>query len=117
VSLRDAGKNLVSVATSGAVVEWDVATLQQKRALPTTLRHVSSASFTPNEPWVVLSGTMDSVGVRDGKVELVDLSKGEALRFKANTNMPTAVLLPEISVGLILQTGWVRRIRYLDQSG
>jgi hypothetical protein len=34
-----------------------------------------------------------------------------------NTNMPRAVLLPEISVGLILQTGWVRRIRYLDQSG
>jgi hypothetical protein len=75
---------------------------------------VNWAAATPNEPWLLLAGTLEPDGRRNGKIELVDLRKGEALRFKANTNFPKAVLLPEVSLGLILQSGSVRKIRYLD---
>ena len=103
------------MARSGEVAQWDTRTLKRQRVIPTTLRHVGWASAAVNEPWLLLAGTLEPEGLRNGKIELVDLRKGVALRFKANTNMPTAVLLPDASVGLILQSGSVRQIRYLDQ--
>jgi WD40 repeat protein len=115
VTLLEEGRRLVSVARSGEVAQWDTRTLKRQRVLPTTLGHVGWASVAANEPWLLLAGTLEPEGLRNGKIELVDLRKGVALRFKANTNMPTAVLLPEASVGLILQSGSVRQIRYLDQ--
>jgi WD40 repeat protein len=115
VALRDEGKRLISVSRlTCEVAEWDTTTFQRLRVLPTTLMHIGWGAVTPGEPWLVLGGTMVPGGFRHGKIELVDLRNGVALRYDARTNMPVAVLLPEISTGLILQTGSVRRIRYLE---
>jgi WD40 repeat protein len=115
VAFKNDGKRLISGSRlSAEVAEWDTATLKRVHVLPTTLTFVSWGSVPPGEPWLLLAGTMDPSGLRDGKIELVDLRNGVALRFDASTNMPVAVLLPEISTGLILQSS-VRRMRYLDR--
>lgn len=116
VSLRDGGRRLISVARKGGeVAEWDVATLARQRVLPNTLRSVNWAAFSPDAPWLLLAGNMGPDGLLSGgKIELVDLHRGVAWRYKANTSHPRAVLLPETAAGLILQSGSVRRIRYLD---
>jgi WD40 repeat protein len=114
VRLFDRGRRLISVSRTGEVAEWDSATLERRRLFPTTLRRVYQASFVPGEPWLVLSGTLSEES-DDGKVELLDLRTGFALRYKANTNLPVSTLLPEASFGLILQSGSVKGIRYLDE--
>jgi WD40 repeat protein len=108
----DDGKRLVSAATTqGEVVEWDTTTLERRRKFPTTLETVNWASHTAGEPWLVLAGTEST----RGNIELVDLRGGIAWRYKANTTHPQAVLLPEIRTGLILRSGGVTQIKYLDQ--
>ncbi|MEO9080254.1 MAG: hypothetical protein ABI268_13220 [Rhodanobacter sp.] len=112
--LVDHGRGLISVSRTGEVVEWNSATLERRRLFPTTLRGVYQASFVPGEPWLVLSGTL-SAQSDDGKVEVLNLRTGVALRYKANTNLPVSTLLPEAFFGLILQSGSVKGIRYLDE--
>lgn len=113
--LLDDGTRLISAArrgdSSGEVVEWDIATLERRRTFPMSLNTLNWASSTAGEPWVVLAGTEST----RGKIELVDLRHGVAWRYKANTSHPKAVLLPEVGAGLIMQSGRVTRIRYLEQ--
>ena len=110
--LLDNGKRLISAAAAqNGVFEWDTATLQRRRQIPTSLSTVRWASYTAGEPWMVLSGTEST----RGKIELVDIDSGVAWRYKANTTAPRAVLLPEIRLGLILQSGGATQIKYLDQ--
>jgi hypothetical protein len=110
--LLDDGKRLISAAaTENGVFEWDTATLERRRQIPTTLSTVRWASYTAGEPWLVLAGLEST----RGRIELVDLNNGVAWRYKANTTAPRAVLLPEIRLGLILQSGGATQIKYLDQ--
>jgi WD40 repeat protein len=112
LALLDDGKRLISAAgTENGVFEWDTATLERRRQIPTSLNTVRWASFTAGEPWLVLSGIEST----RGRIELVDLNAGVAWRYKANTTAPRAVLLPEIHLGLILQSGGATQIKYLDQ--
>ncbi len=108
--LLDEGKRLIS-ATKDEVIEWDSATLERRRTFPTTLNSVRWASYTAGEPWLVIAGLEST----RGRIELIDLRNGIAWRYMANTTHPTAVLLPEIRAGLILQSGGATRIKYLDQ--
>jgi WD40 repeat protein len=110
--LLDDGKRLISAAaTENGVFEWDTATLERGRQIPTSLNTVRWASYTAGERWLVLSGTEST----RGRIELVDLNAGVAWRYKANTTAARAVLLPEINLGLILQSGGATQIKYLDQ--
>jgi hypothetical protein len=127
VMLRDGGRQLVSVnwlskakreakapniaGQQAEVVQWNTQTWARERRYPITLQAVHWASYTPGTPWMVLAGNEST----RGRIELVDLQGGQAWRYKANTTHPVAVLLPEIRSGLILQSGGVSRIRYLDQ--
>ena len=114
LTFLDNGTRLFSVnVRPGEVAEWDTATMKRLRVLPSTLRSVHWASAQPNEPWLLLAGEMGPDGERGGKVELIDLRRGEALRYKANTTHPVAVILPEITTGLVLQHASVRKIRYI----
>ncbi|MCF7222930.1 WD40 repeat domain-containing protein [Marilutibacter chinensis] len=127
VMLRDGGERLVTVnwlpkaqrqdhpaniaGQQAEIVQWNTRNWQRERTFPHSLQTVHWASYTPGEPWLVLAGNESS----RGRIELVDLRRGEAWRYKANTTHPVAVLLPEIRAGLILQSGGATRIRYLDQ--
>ena len=93
------------------IVQWDTRDLRRERTFPLTLQTVHWASYTAGEPWLVLAGNEST----RGRIELIDLRRGEAWRYKANTTHPVAVLLPEIRAGLILQSGGATQIRYLDQ--
>lgn len=106
----DEGKRLVSVAND-EVVSWNTSTLERERQFPTTLVKVRQGTYTTGEPWLVIAGLEST----RGRIELVDLRNGVAWRYRANTTHPTAVLLPEIRAGLILQSGGATRIKYLDQ--
>ncbi|MBD8525819.1 WD40 repeat domain-containing protein [Pseudomarimonas arenosa] len=92
------------------VIEWDANNLQPRRSYNITLQTVNWAGFTAGEPWLVLAGTYGK-----GKVELVDLNSGVAWRYRANSSHPRAALLPDLGIGLILQSGKARPIRYLAQ--
>ncbi len=127
VLLRDAGRRLVTVnwlpeavrhqqpskiaGQQAEIVQWDTRSWRRERTFPLTLQAVHWASRTPGEPWLVLAGSEST----RGRIELVDLQRGEAWRYRANTSHPRAVLLPEIRTGLILQSGGATQIRYLDQ--
>ena len=125
--LRDEGRSLVTVnwlpkrlrrdkppiiaGQQAEVVQWNTQTWRRERTYPFTLEAVHWASYTPDEPWLVLAGNES----RRGRIELIDLNGGVAWRYKTNTTHPLAVLLPEIRTGLILQSGGATQIRYLDQ--
>ncbi len=127
VLLLDEGRRLVTVnwlpeakrhdypaniaGQQAEVVQWDTQDWRRERTFPLSLQTVHWASYTPGEPWLVLAGNEST----RGRIELVDLQRGEAWRYKANTTHPVAVLLPEIRTGLILQSGGATQIRYLDQ--
>lgn len=127
VMLRDEGRSLVTVnwlpkamrrekppiiaGQQAEIVQWNTQTWQRERTYPFSLETVHWASYTPDEPWLVLAGNES----RRGRIELVDLDGGVAWRYKANTTHPVAVLVPEIRAGLILQSGGATQIRYLDQ--
>lgn len=127
VMLRDGGKRLVTVnwlpkakraakspniaGQQAEVVQWNTQTWARERSYPISLQAVHWASYTPGNAWMVLAGNEST----RGRIELVDLQGGQAWRYKANTTHPVAVLLPEIKTGLILQSGGVSRIRYLEQ--
>lgn len=127
VLLRDDGRRLVTVnwlpeaqrhdhpsniaGQQAEIVQWNTQDWRRERTFPLTLQAVHWASYTPGESWLVLAGNEST----RGRIELIDLQGGEAWRYKANTSHPLAVLLPEIRTGLILQSGGVAQIRYLDQ--
>ncbi|MDQ2701456.1 MAG: hypothetical protein M3Y70_01275 [Pseudomonadota bacterium] len=127
VMLRDQGRRLVTVhwlpeamrhdyppniaGQQAEIVQWDTRDWSRERGFPFSLQTVRWASYTPGEPWAVLAGSEST----RGRIELVDLERGVAWRYKANTSHPEAVLLPEIRSGLILQSGGATQIRYLDQ--
>lgn len=125
VMLLDDGRRLVTVnwlpekmrrdqppiisGQQAEIVRWDTQTWRRERAYHMTLQTVHWASYTPGEPWLVLAGNESG----RGRIELIDLKEGVAWRYKANTTHPVAVLLPDVHVGLILQSGGATEIRYL----
>lgn len=127
VLLQDQGRRLVTVnwlpeaerqdhppkiaGEQAEIVQWNTRDWRRERTFPLSLQTVHWASHTAGEPWLVLAGNEST----RGRIELVDLRRGEAWRYKANTTHPLAVLLPEIRTGLILQSGGATQIRYLDQ--
>ena len=134
VMLLDGGTKLVTVQYSPAraqamadgipalyrglqheTVRWDLATWKREHAYGSQLAGVHQAGFTRGEDWLVLAGVAGGTAKIDGKIELVDLRSGVSWLYKANTSHATAVLLPSLREGLILQSGGATRIKYLDQ--
>lgn len=125
VMLLDEGRRLVTVnwlpgarqfdpaggKQQAEIVQWNTQGWTRERTFPFTLQTTHWASYTPGEPWLVLAGSEST----RGKIELVDLRRGVAWRYKSNFSHPRAVLLPEIETGLILQSSGATQIRYLDQ--
>lgn len=134
VMLLDGGTKLVTVQYSPArtqamadgvpalyrglqheTVRWDLATWKREHAYGSQLAGVHQAGFTRGEDWLVLAGVAGGTAKIEGKIELVDLRSGVSWLYKANTSHATAVLLPSVREGLILQSGGATRIKYLDQ--
>ncbi|MCZ4324618.1 WD40 repeat domain-containing protein [Pseudomonas anguilliseptica] len=95
------GQNLISANREGTVSEWRSANLSKLRDIPSTLRWVHQATFSEHSPWLSLAGTLDPSGGKAGKVELIDLTKGEALRFPARSNYAVAEMVSPLKMGLI----------------
>ena len=95
------GHSLISANRRGAVSEWSSADLSKRRDIPTTLQWAHQATFADGMPWLTLAGTLDPRGLKDGKMELIDLQKGEALRFPARSNYAVGELIEPLHIGLI----------------
>ncbi|WP_043308057.1 WD40 repeat domain-containing protein [Pseudomonas sp. ML96] len=95
------GQGLISANRQGGVSEWSTADLSKRRDIPSTLKWAHQATFADGMPWLALAGTLDPRGLKDGKIELIDLQKGEALRFPARSNFAVAEMLAPLRMGLI----------------
>lgn len=95
------GQHLISANRKGVVTEWNVPDLSKHRDLPSTLKWAHQATFADGMPWLSLAGTLDPRGTKEPKVELINLEKGEALRFKARSNYSVAEMIEPLSMGFI----------------
>ncbi|MBC9252555.1 hypothetical protein A9179_20005 [Pseudomonas alcaligenes] len=95
------GQSLISANRQGTVVEWSSADLSKRRDIPSTLKWLHQATFADGMPWLTLAGTLDPRGLKDGKIELIDLTRGEALRFSARSNFAVAEMVVPLQLGLI----------------
>lgn len=107
------GKHLYSVAATGVIDEWDSVTLAKQRSFPATL-HVHSAMFLKNNSHVALAGEINNHGKLLGFVELVSLSTGQTVKYRANYNHPTIEYLPSLS-SLIIAEYQSTQIRSLGE--
>lgn len=88
------GTALYSIARSGLLDEWATDSLEKRRALPTTLKHIRSVSNLEGKGLLALGGTTDQQGVGRGFVELVDLASGTSTTNPVNTNVPVVTFIP-----------------------
>jgi WD40 repeat protein len=99
------GASLYSVARSGAIDEWTARSLERRRALSTTLRHIYSVAFYRNRELLALGGTEDAVGVGKGFVELISLTAGTSTTHRASNNLPVVEFLPPLDTLISAQSG------------
>lgn len=96
-------------------MRWDLATWKREHAYGSQLAGVHQAGFTRGEDWLVLAGVAGGTAKIEGKDRAGGPAQRRVLAVQANTSHATAVLLPSVREGLILQSGGATRIKYLDQ--
>lgn len=101
LQFNEDGTTLTSATRNAQVDVWDTKLLHKLRSLPTTLKLVQQASFAEDAPWLVLDGTLDPRGLKDGKAELVNLETGVAQRFRAYGNLSASTYIAALNMGLI----------------
>ncbi len=87
------GSSLYSVTRTGKIDEWAVDSFEKVRAVPTPLRHVHSAAFSPDGQLLAIGGTVDRMGVGRGNIELITLRDGTSTTYHSNTNLPIVVFV------------------------
>ena len=93
LQFSDNGHSLYSVSHLGSIDEWSTQPLKIKRSLPTALKHLYYATFTPDTGLLAMSG-IGKQGYPDspiGVVEIISLPAGLSSVYKMTTNYPRRI--------------------------
>lgn len=109
------GTSLYSVARFGSIDQWTTHSLERNRAIPTSLKHISSVAFIRNKELLAVGGTQNESGTGRGFIELIALKPGTSTIRGANTNRPTVEFLPSLDTLIAAQIWPIEAYTFTDK--
>jgi len=91
------GKSLYSIARFGSFSEWDPVTFEEKKSVPTVLKHIYSTSFYRDKNILALAGTEEKPGLGSASVEVISLDTNESTVYRLNISLAMVEILPPLS--------------------